>query len=1784
MSTKTLLNFKEYFIYEFLDRALAKVNEISDPQVQSQVVDFVKAIRTSSDFIDGVETLAQFPGTSDLSIFFADIFENISIYQPDEIHTKLDELSADMIEMFKLLKNDDLWISSMEKFKSEVGGLYGYETELSEEKLSLNEFCDFWIKNRFNELFSSVLKGTDEFELAKQFFNMLNTYPNVSHLVNLTDDQTVSTVIEQFINIIDYRSGQVDPYFFDNFYNSIDSFLDDLIRIVEEKNEIIKSLISKISEDELGEMEAQAKQLEDKISSRKFATKDDEQLKGVISEYITKEFNETLNDIMDILGEIVEDNQNEKLWDEFEDNAGYLTEMGSIHSISVLESLGNLLKNMKDELSKVNLLFDQKLYEIVTNLLTHLKEFTDKITEFSEENIANLIDKKTIEIQNYITEQAIAKNIEEDKYSLSSHREKVLEQFKFAHEHYWGLIAKEYARWLSHRDRHQQAENLVFWLEQLEFWYFQLGMAYVKSAIDYMKIIFKKLQYGEVSTNLDAYLQEFLMTVPTSMDSLNPEFIENFIQKVQREGIVLEKEHKFSFNEVKSDLYQFIIGSLRDSLEKVEHTNEILELLDDFSIRLQLNNESDALQLISSFKSVINQHSDIWLEQDFRAKIKSSIEQFFDFLSSREFIAAEKAINSINDKSLSYKFEQEVKISTPTITLVEEEDSEEVDATFEEVEEDELESLFQEEVEEAESEEDATAEEEITDEDLQNIFKREAQKYLNNAKEALSSLKDNPENIALYQTVFENYHALKGSAKMMGEIKIGDLAEILEDLFEEAIDSSSVFSERLIDEVIEISDNLLNDNIDTYNADELKTKLRALIELSGEEEKESAELITLSEQDEDLLQIFDEETGDVIKQLKGISNYLKEYALDKKVKLELEQALHKINSAAKMLGFSEIGSIIDKLNDTLLSIEEIPEEKFYLFLNMFKQSTQVIELLAKEKKIGKDEYESLMTQLDLVLAKKYDELEKSVKIEDEKEAKSVDENISSVAEELKEEKSADERKKDVIQLFVNEVNEQLQQLRDAYLALEMHPDSRDALYQLFRLMHTIKGAASMVGMDKISSLAHKFEDCLEYYHSSESNLPFVLLSTIEQGIEEFEYILGNLTKNEREISSPRYNILLTNLEKILKFPNELEGSEEKPVSPDAIPALNLKNELKEQEIIKIPIQKLDELLNNSVELVITNNELSNYISKMTNELKRLEEERKELTELKNLSQDIFQHYQELFNLMNKISKDSTSPQTEVIKPSLENLMNKLQSMYNEIKTLESGIKTTLKDFEMNFEKTNKIGNRLYDDILQVRMVPISLLFGLFPRAIDEISKKYNKKVELVIEGGETELDRSMVEHLFEPLLHIVRNAIDHGIETLEERKKAKKSDVGKIYLRAKQEKDTVIITIEDDGRGIDFNAIKKKIIDKKILTKKEADKLSNDELIRFLFQPRFSTREDVSEISGRGIGLDVVERQVRKIKGEIKVETEPGKSTKFHLKFPITLSVTHCILVRVEDTYFGIPLYFIETTFEIKGSEIFTKDEKIYYKLEDRQMELLYLNEIMNLGPTFVEKQTKDATFSVLKLRSRGHEMGLLVDKIDRRAELIVKPLSQNLQNFPYLTGGAVLPSGDIALIIDADELIEKQIITGESSYDEQKQKKSIVLFKKLTKRSKIKFSGSPSILVLDDSESVRSYMKNLIEDLGYEVHLAANTEEGYNILRNNKVDLIIVDLELPEISGYEFILNISKEKELKSIPFMFFTGKKVEVIENLAKDLNALGYILKPFDEELFNEVFKKMFVEIEK
>ena len=418
------------------------------------------------------------------------------------------------------------------------------------------------------------------------------------------------------------------------------------------------------------------------------------------------------------------------------------------------------------------------------------------------------------------------------------------------------------------------------------------------------------------------------------------------------------------------------------------------------------------------------------------------------------------------------------------------------------------------------------------------------------------------------------------------------------------------------------------------------------------------------------------------------------------------------------------------------------------------------------------------------------------------------------------------------------------------------------------------------------------------------------------------------------------------------------------------------------------------------------------------EKKNIKEEKKNLTGLKE-EKDKFKSYFIRVDLR-KIEK-------------IMDNMGELIMSYNKLQKFKENISSFLNNdnrilFNDLLDEIKLIIDNTQNSLMNVRMIPIKNLFSKLPRLVNEISRELNKDVTIIFSGEDTEIDKNIIDELKEPLLHIIRNSIDHGIETVEERIKKGKSKKGIIKISAHQSGNKIIIDIEDDGRGINIEKIRKKIIEKGILSENEVLRLSKEEVVKYIFTPGFSTKDEISEISGRGVGMDVVKKSIDKLKGSIRIYSKKNKGTKFSIILPLTIAITESLIIMARDFYFAIPLYFVVETVRLKKNEIENLESSLFLRNEDELIPLVDLNDILELDKltNFTNSEInnkKDKIFIVIVLY-KDKKVGLIVDKLIGEQYIVMKPLKNVVENFKGLTGATVLGDGKVAYILDPNQLL----------------------------------------------------------------------------------------------------------------------------------------------------------------
>lgn len=663
-----------------------------------------------------------------------------------------------------------------------------------------------------------------------------------------------------------------------------------------------------------------------------------------------------------------------------------------------------------------------------------------------------------------------------------------------------------------------------------------------------------------------------------------------------------------------------------------------------------------------------------------------------------------------------------------------------------------------------------------------------------------------------------------------------------------------------------------------------------------------------------------------------------------------------------------------------------------------------------------------------------------------------------------------------IDIFIEESNENLQNMNDCLLKLENEPENIELLNEIFRVSHTLKGMSATMGFEKMAKLTHQMENLLQELRNEKISINTNIIDVLFQCFDKLEQYISNIIQESKEGDIEVTNLIgkldelvngeVSTIEK--EKPNEhneliddytlniLKEAKQKNMNGykvmveidencmlKAARAFIVFNTLEEySEIIKSnpPTEDIeDEKFNNVFEvLIITENSIIKIEEKLTqiSEVKNIKIE--EIKDLEFYSEDKQENKKNINNKDDsKNTKSMNNSKKNTIKKSKNQKVGKtvrvdierLDNLMNLVSELII-IKTRMEEIGYNNDKQNinetteyleRITTSLHDAVMKVRMVPIERVFNRFPRMVRDLSKELGKNINLKMSGEETEVDRTIIDEIGDPLIHLIRNSIDHGIEIPDDRISMGKGGTGTVFLRSYPDGNNVVIEVQDDGSGINIDNVKRKAIDSNLITEEQANQMDDKEVPELLFMPGFSTSDEITDISGRGVGLDVVKSKINSIGGIVEVETKIEEYTKFTIRIPLTLAIIQALLIKLSDEIYAIPLSSIKEITTIKTENIrkVQNQEVILYR--NKTLPILRLNNVLNVKNIENVENKKELITVIVKKGEK--EAGLIVDELIGQQEIVIKSLGKYLAKIKYLAGATILGNGNISLIIDVNSL-----------------------------------------------------------------------------------------------------------------------------------------------------------------
>jgi len=1092
--------------------------------------------------------------------------------------------------------------------------------------------------------------------------------------------------------------------------------------------------------------------------------------------------------------------------------------------------------------------------------------------------------------------------------------------------------------------------------------------------------------------------------------------------------------------------------------------------------------------------------------------------------------------------------------------------------------------------------------------EILNIFREESEEQIQKLNKNLLRLEANPKDSTAISELFREAHSLKGAARMIGLNDIQLIAHKLEDVFGMAKESRLNVTPETIDilcKAVDCVNSIVEESIETRgnasfdDVPEMVQKLENIINsenIEPDDKNDSNQKKTHSSESNQSLnnRKADQQQNLTYFDINKINKENKILIIQTKVNIEklkifssssdaIEELLHfiiRLKSAIIALGNQRLSGIIEDIKIKLeaalkgsgiLTSDEVweIEENFETFSSLFERITAVPE--TKNNFVPQtnntaflDETHSFYleqatfseesTQLKGTAAEfipseaniPQDKNHHSNFILDGNIDEDLKNNILNTNLESKDQKEDLIFIKNNITIFSIHSQENILKFDNVikklnnFLKTIEDENIKNIIEKLTELLAYSKEKNIPISTDVVQIIKESFETAVLMINSPfeiQDNPVLILqrLAVLYQMIklsDTEQYLIQEEIKESNEENSSKLSAVKTGTEILSKNPptseNDNSAFEIKPGDSNTIKTL------------RVDTKKLDQLVSQVGELIIAKIKAKDHLSELEKIIRSVEEWHREWNKTKQYFKHIDKPHYKSPDLPAGSSIYSQNKNLSVFfeenSAKLSGLTNKMNKLYKIIHEDDT--------------RLHLIVNELEERIKSVRVLPLATIFHMFPRMVRDIAREKNKNIELIISGSETSVDKKIIEEIKSPLIHIIRNSIDHGIEEPQTRIKNGKNPVGKIFLAAYHLENSVLIEIIDDGHGINIEAIKRKVLQKQLLAQEELDSMTEEQIMNIIFWPGFSTGETVTDISGRGIGLDIVYTKISQLNGKVKIKSTLGEGCRVSIQLPVTMATIKSFLVEVNSQKFAIPTSTIKTTLLISPENIFYKEGKKTIIVEDTTVPICNLCDALDLA----ENKQKNKKLVVIVVQSEDIQVGFIVDKLIGDQEILHKNLSPPLLRVRNIAGVTTLGSGELCLILNIGDLVK-------SAYSKFGVVEKRIITDKNPEQDK---AGEKRILVVDDSLTTRILERNILKAAGYNVTVAVNGLEALTKIATEDYDIIITDVEMPEINGFELTERLREQEKFKNIPIILVTSLSSEIDRRKGLGLGANAYLTK--------------------
>lgn len=840
----------------------------------------------------------------------------------------------------------------------------------------------------------------------------------------------------------------------------------------------------------------------------------------------------------------------------------------------------------------------------------------------------------------------------------------------------------------------------------------------------------------------------------------------------------------------------------------------------------------------------------------------------------------------------------------------------------------------------------------------------------------------------------------------------------------------------------------------------------------------------------------------------------------------LRRDAHQLKGAARVAGFSSVADISTELEtifaaafDGVLSLTPRATDALYDGLDFIRQ-----ELAEEETELWVQE--AVLAQLRKLATQNANDHDQSSK------------EIPAVITETMETPAASV---ELLNVFYSEAADSLNKLNNGILQIEMAKTTPnpDSVRELLRIVHSLKGAARSVGWGNIERVSHEMESVFQAVLNGELVIRPDIADKLYDGLDIIRRMI-----DAEPLDEPTVAAVVLHLQDLLAQPGKPVSKNDTTLEiPQLQDAKNRADDRRNQpptmllrppeDAVRVAVRKLDQLMADAGELLVAQ--------------LRSEAQAATLRELRDFHTRWQRDWRRVstayFRLVRRLQESEVSVPNE-----LNALINFLE--HNQLNLQR--INRELAQFEQAFAQDNLqlslLAERMQAQVADLRMMPLETISGGFQRMVRDMAKELGKRVHLDMDGLAVEIDKTVLDALKDPLLHLIRNAVDHGLETPDERIAQGKTPIGYIWLTVEQRSSEITIEVRDDGRGLSLERIRQKAVNQGILSTQEARALSDDDTRMLVFQSGLSTSEEVTALSGRGLGLDIVRTRIETLRGRVSIQSIENQGTTVTLFVPVSLTRLRTILLRVGDSRYALPSVVVERMETLPRSEIFIAAGQQMIEQSGQPMRLASLAEVLN-EPTTPPPEDE---LQVVVLRVADRLVAFAIDELLHETELVLKPLGRELLGAPLVAGAGLMGTGEIVIVLDPNELVRQA---------------SGLTFAPSALATLDNIPQIPSkqrILVVDDSITTRTLEKNILEVAGYEVFIAVDGLQAWNFLRDNEVDLVVTDIEMPHMDGLELTKLIRASIHTMNLPVIVLTSLQKPEQKQAGMNAGASRYLIK--------------------